>query len=166
MWCCGCVAGNGAMKTKPLGCSQWQPPRCVHTELDRSTLWKGSDRIGEHVCFLRFFVFQANFGPSFGHRISDLQEVPNPLFHCFLRFATPLKLACENARAVLDPPGCLWLCSWMCLWLWLWLCVCGCVFVCLWLCVCGCVLCVCLWLCVCDCVFVVVFVAVCLWLCL
>ena len=36
--------------------------------------------------FSGFFVFQANFGPSFGHRISDLQEVPNPLFHCFLQW--------------------------------------------------------------------------------
>ena len=35
--------------------------------------------------FSGFFVFQANLGPSFGHRISDLQEVPNPLFHCFLQ---------------------------------------------------------------------------------
>ena len=29
---------------------------------------------------------KANFGPSFGHIISDLQEVPNPLFHCFLQW--------------------------------------------------------------------------------
>ena len=36
--------------------------------------------------FSGFFVFQANFAPSFGHRISDLQEVPNPLFHCFLQW--------------------------------------------------------------------------------
>ena len=29
-------------------------------------------------------------------------------------FATPLKLACENARAVLDPPGCLCLLYFLC----------------------------------------------------
>ena len=36
--------------------------------------------------FSGFFAFPAKFGPSFGHRFSDLQEVPIPLFHCFLQW--------------------------------------------------------------------------------